>query len=63
MSADIAPPAGDIKADIPPMDLARFLLNSLCGAILRSKAETADRPMKLFLGLAFEPFVITRRQT
>jgi TetR/AcrR family transcriptional repressor of nem operon len=32
--------AGEIKTDIPPMDLARFLLNSLYGAILRSKTET-----------------------
>ena len=37
--------AGEIRADIPPMDLARFLLNSLYGAILRSKTETTDRPV------------------
>jgi TetR/AcrR family transcriptional repressor of nem operon len=55
--------AGDIKADIPSMDLARFLLNSLYGAILRSKTETTDRPMRLFLRFAFEPFVIKRRKT
>ena len=55
--------AGEIKDDIPPMDLARFLLNSLYGAIFRSKTETTDRPMRLFLRLAFEPFVLKRRRT
>ena len=54
--------AGEIKADIPPMDLARFLLNSLYGAILVSKAETTDRPMRLFLRLAFEPLLLQRRK-
>jgi len=29
--------AGDIQADIPPMDLAGFLPNSLYGAVFRSK--------------------------
>jgi TetR/AcrR family transcriptional repressor of nem operon len=55
--------AGEIQADIPPMDLARFLLNSLYGAIFRSKTETTDRPMRLFLRFAFEPFVLKRRKT
>ena len=55
--------AGDIRADIPPLDLGRFLLNSLYGAILRSKTETTDRPMRLFLRFAFEPFVLKRRRT
>jgi TetR/AcrR family transcriptional repressor of nem operon len=55
--------AGEIQADIPPMDLARFMLNSLYGAILRSKTETTDRPMRLFLRFAFEPFVLKRRKT
>jgi hypothetical protein len=45
------------------MDLARFLLNSLYGAILVSKAETTDRPMRLFLRLAFEPLLQSRRKT
>jgi hypothetical protein len=40
--------AGDIKANIPPMDLARFLLNSLYGAIFRSKTETTERPSGCF---------------
>jgi TetR/AcrR family transcriptional repressor of nem operon len=55
--------AGEIKADIPPMDLARFLLNSLYGAIFRSKTETTERPMRLFLRFAFEPFVLKRGKT
>jgi TetR/AcrR family transcriptional repressor of nem operon len=55
--------AGDIRADIPSMDLARFMLNSLYGAIVRSKTETTDRPMKLFLRFAFEPFVLERAKT
>ena len=29
--------AGEVPADIPSMDLARFLLNSLYGAVFRSK--------------------------
>ena len=32
--------AGGMPADIPSMDLARFLLNSLYGSILRSTTET-----------------------
>jgi hypothetical protein len=55
--------AGEIQADIPPMDLARFLLNSLYGAIFRSKTEATDRPMRLFLRFAFEPFVLKRGKT
>ena len=53
---------GDVPADIPTMDLARFLLNSLCGAILVSEAETTDRPMRLFLRLAFEPLLLPPRK-
>jgi hypothetical protein len=34
--------AGGMPADIPSMDLARFLLNSLYGSILRSTTETTD---------------------
>jgi TetR/AcrR family transcriptional repressor of nem operon len=52
--------AGEIQADIPAMDLARFLLNSLYGAIVRSKTETTGRPMRLFQRFAFEPFVLQR---
>ena len=55
--------AGEIRADIAPLDLARFLLNSLYGAILRSKTETTDGHMKLFLRFAFEPFVLKRKTT
>jgi hypothetical protein len=33
---------GEMPADIPSMDLARFLLNSLYGSILRSTTETTD---------------------
>ena len=36
--------AGDIQADIPPMDLARFLLNSLYGAIVRSRPRRPNAP-------------------
>jgi TetR/AcrR family transcriptional repressor of nem operon len=54
--------AGEIRADVPPMDLARFLLNSLYGAIFRSKTETSERPMRLFRRFAFEPFVLKRRR-
>jgi len=35
--------AGEVPADIPSMDLARFLLNSLYGSILRSTTETTDQ--------------------
>jgi len=34
--------AGEMPADIPSMDLARFLLNSLYGSILRPTTETSD---------------------
>jgi TetR/AcrR family transcriptional repressor of nem operon len=54
--------AGEITSDVAAMDLARFLLNSLYGAILVSKAETTDRPMRLFLRLAFEPLLLQRRK-
>jgi hypothetical protein len=46
-----------------PMDLARFLLNALYGAILRSKTEPTDRSMKLFRRFAREPLVIERKKT
>ena len=35
--------AGEVPADIPSMDLARFLLNSLYSSILRSTTETTDQ--------------------
>jgi hypothetical protein len=44
------------------MDLGRFLHPSLYGAIARSKTETAEHPMSLFLRLAFEPFALKRRK-
>jgi hypothetical protein len=54
--------SGDIQADIPPMDLARFLLNSLRGAIVRAKSETTERPMSLFLGCALSRSLLKRRK-
>ena len=34
--------AGEMPAEIPSMDLARFLLNSPYGSILRSATQTND---------------------
>jgi len=34
--------AGEMRADIPSMDLAWFLLDSLYGSNLRSTTETTD---------------------
>jgi len=50
----------EIQADIAPMDLGRFLDPSLYGAIARSKTETTEHPMSLFLRLTFEPFALKR---
>ena len=53
--------AGEIDPRVPAMDLSRFILNSLYGAIFRSKTDPTERPMKLLQQFALDPFVIKRR--
>jgi len=53
--------AREIEPGLPTMDLARFILNSLYGAILRSKTDRTDLPMKLFQQFALEPFLVKDR--
>ena len=53
--------AGEMDATLPTLDLSRFILDSLYGAILRSKTTRTERPMKLFERFAFAPFIINAR--
>ena len=53
--------AGEIDPGVPTMDLSRFILNSFYGAILRSKTDGTERPMKLLEQFALEPFVVKNR--
>ena len=53
--------AGELDPGVPGMDLARFILNSLYGAIFRSKTDQTERPMKLLQKFALDPFVIKKR--
>jgi TetR/AcrR family transcriptional regulator, transcriptional repressor for nem operon len=52
---------GEIDPVVSTMDLSRFILNSLYGAIFRSKTDRTERPMKLLQQFAFDPFVIKKR--
>lgn len=52
--------AGEMDPQLPTMDLSRFILNSLYGAIFRSKTDRSERPMRLLLRFAVDPFVIKR---
>jgi TetR/AcrR family transcriptional regulator, transcriptional repressor for nem operon len=53
--------AGEIDPRLPTMDLARFILNSLYGAIFRSKTDRTERPMKLLQQFALDPFLVKKR--
>ena len=53
--------AGEIDPKLPTMDLARFILNSLYGAIFRSKTDRTERPMKLLQQFALDPFLVKKR--
>lgn len=53
--------AGELDPDVPTMDLSRFILNSLYGAIFRSKTDRTERPMKLLQQFALDPFVIKKQ--
>jgi len=44
-------------------DLARFLPNFLSGAVVRSKTEMTEHPLRSFRRCAFETFVLKRRPT
>jgi hypothetical protein len=46
---------------VQTMDLSRFILNSLYGAIFRSKTDRSEGPMRLLQQFALEPFVIKKR--
>jgi TetR/AcrR family transcriptional regulator, transcriptional repressor for nem operon len=52
---------GEIDPDVPTMDLSRFILNSLYGAIFRSKTDRTQRPMKLLEQFALDLFVVKKR--
>jgi TetR/AcrR family transcriptional repressor of nem operon len=52
---------GEINPEVSTMDLSRFILNSLYGAIFRSKTDRTERPMKLLQKFALDPFVIKKR--
>jgi TetR/AcrR family transcriptional regulator, transcriptional repressor for nem operon len=52
--------AGEMDPELPTMDLSRFILNSLYGAIFRSKTDRTERPMKLLERFALDPFVIQK---
>jgi TetR/AcrR family transcriptional repressor of nem operon len=52
---------GEINPGVSAMDLSRFILNSLYGAIFRSKTDRTERPMKLLQQFALDPFVIKKR--
>jgi TetR/AcrR family transcriptional repressor of nem operon len=53
--------AREIDPRVPTMDLSRFILNSLYGAIFRSKTDRTERPMKLLQRFALEPFLMKKR--
>jgi TetR/AcrR family transcriptional repressor of nem operon len=52
--------AGEIDPGLTTVDLARFILNSLYGAIFRSKTDRTERPMKLLHQFALEPFLVKK---
>jgi TetR/AcrR family transcriptional repressor of nem operon len=52
---------GEIDPGVSTMDVSRFILNSLYGAIFRSKTDRTERPMKLLQRFALDPFVIKKR--
>jgi TetR/AcrR family transcriptional regulator, transcriptional repressor for nem operon len=53
--------AGELDPAVRTLDLSRFLLNSLYGAIFRSKTDRSERPMRLLQQFALDPFVIKKR--
>jgi len=53
--------AGEMDSGVPTMELSRFILNSLYGAIFRSKTDRTERPMKLLERFALEPFLLKKR--
>jgi TetR/AcrR family transcriptional regulator, transcriptional repressor for nem operon len=53
--------AGELDPTVQTLDLSRFLLNSLYGAIFRSKTDRSERPMRLLQQFALDPFVIKKR--
>jgi TetR/AcrR family transcriptional regulator, transcriptional repressor for nem operon len=53
--------AGEMDPAVQTLDLSRFILNSLYGAIFRSKTDRSERPMRLLQQFALDPFVIKKR--
>ena len=53
--------AGELDPAVRTLHLSRFLLNSLYGAIFRSKTDRSERPMRLLQQFALDPFVIKKR--
>ena len=54
--------AGEMDSGLPTMDVSRFILNSLYGAIFRSKTDRTERPMRLLERFALDPFLIRKHQ-
>ena len=52
---------GEIDPNVPTMNLSRFILNSLYGAIFRSKTDRTRRPMNLLEQFALDVFVVKNR--
>lgn len=52
---------GEIDPNVPTMSLSRFILNSLYGAIFRSKTDRTRRPMNLLEQFALDIFVVKKR--
>ena len=52
--------AGEIEPSLPTAELSRFLLNSLYGAILRTRTDRSEQPMKLLAQFALDPFLIKK---
>ncbi len=56
-SLERAQGAGCIRKDIPPRELANFLINGWEGALLRMKMERSVQPLRRFTKLYFEEFL------
>src|SRR6202161_100683 len=50
--------AGELDRTVLTLDVSRFILDALYGAIYRSKTDRTERPMKLFERFAFAPCII-----
>ena len=49
--------AGEMNSDLPPEDLADFLINSWQGALMRMKVAKCGRPLDIFTSAVFNRLV------